>query len=81
VKVDEQVRDSDLIKRSDEEYAEINARDAVIFYGVAGIFIAIAGIYFGFFTNLYTMALAIPLGFIVMGIGSIISAIQRSARK
>ena len=57
-----------------EESAE---RSAINFYGVSGLIIALLGGAIGLFSTMYELLLAIPLGFIVMGIGEILRALRK----
>lgn len=73
----EQANDAvkDWNARNDAELAEMNKKSAVNFYGFAGMTIAIVSFLFGF-TPYYPLALGVPLGLIVMGIGSILRTLQ-----
>lgn len=71
----------DWKRRSDEEIAELNEKSAINFYGVSGLLTAVLGCIFGLFTTMYELLLAIPLGFIVMGIGEILRNLRTLVKK
>lgn len=71
----------DWKRRSDEEIAEMNEKSAINFYGVSGLLTAVLGGILGLFTTMHELLLAIPLGFIVMGIGEILRYLRTLAKK
>lgn len=83
--INEEVKEADRLaewrKRNDAELADINEKSAINFYGVAGLIIAVFSGIFGLFTDYYMLALAIPLGFIVMGIGEGLRYLRKIANK
>ncbi|WP_239613898.1 hypothetical protein [Cohnella mopanensis] len=80
-----EVKDNDRLadwrKRNEEEIAQINEKSAINFYGISGMITAILGAIIALTTTLYYAALAIPLGFITMGIGEILRYLHKISNK
>lgn len=61
-----------------EEVEKIKGEHAPVnFYRPAGIVVAAFGVIVGFYLELYTLILAVPLGIIIMVLGDILSQFRR----